>query len=233
MSAPQTSRDQRTRRWLLPVLAGGAACAVVALLAVVTSVSDREAVDFMREANMTTGSVWWLGSGAMLNDVVWGAAAALAAFVASLHAGHRAAMLLFAGVSAALLADDALMLHDNLGHHAGVPEAAFYAVYAVAGLCLLRLLRPSRAGTAFRVLLAAGALLALSILVDLARGSGAPVSILVEDGLKLVGSALWACVPVVLHSWLTAPTSGTDAAPRRHVPPPSPRPGIDVRPRLR
>lgn len=232
MSAQQTSRPQRPDRWL-PVLAGGAASAVIALLAVVTSVSDREAADIMREANMTTGSVWWLGSGALLNDVVWGAAAALAGFVALIHASHRPAMLLFAGLSAALLADDALMLHDNLGHHAGVPEAAFYAGYAVAGLCLLRLLRPARAGTASRVLLAAGVLLALSILVDHARASGAPVSILVEDGFKLVGTALWACVPVVLHFWLTAVTPSAAAVARRQVAPPRPRPLIDAGPHLR
>lgn len=202
MASPVQVDGRGLSSWLLPVLAGAAALAVVGVVGVIDVVTAKSAGDMVRDPSTTAGLPWWTGAGAMLNATLWGIAAALGAFVASLHRSHRGTLLLFAGLSAVLMVEDTLQI-KTLGFLLGVPEEWFLLLYACAGLALAWLLRPSRAGTGGWTLLAAGALLGLSIIADVARGIDHPELILIEFGPMLVGTAVWACVPVMLYLWLT------------------------------
>lgn len=190
--------------WWLPVTAGGAALAVVAVVWVAARLTDGDVGIMVRDPSTTMGAPWRTGGAAMLNATLWGVAAALGAFVASMHRGHRAGLLLFALLSAALMVEDTLQVKD-LGERVGVGEELFLGGYGVAGLAVAWLLRPPRTGAAGWALLAAGALLAASIAVDLLRGEGTPGLILLEFTPMLVGTAVWACVPVLLHQHLAGP----------------------------
>lgn len=155
------------------------------------------------------------GGAAMLNATLWGVAAALGGFVASLHRRHRAGLLLFTALSLVLMLEDTFQTKD-LAERFGVGEELFLAAYGVGGLVVAWLLRPRRTGAAGWALLAAGALLAVSIVVDLLRGDSNPGLILLEFAPMFVGTAVWACVPVLLHHHLTAhePTDRSSARSR-------------------
>lgn len=191
----RTSGQRPNRSWLLVAVAVTLGVCVVALVGVATDLTGVPAATFTRDVSASAGVAWYTGSVSVLNLVLWGVAAALAAFVAALHRRHRAALLLFAAVSLALLADDALLLHEVVGPWLRVPELLFFVGYATVGVVLALLLRPTRAGTAGWALLGSGALLAGSIVTDVLAGD----SFFAEDGLKLVGTAVWVTVPVLVH----------------------------------
>lgn len=136
---------------------------------------------------------FYAGAVSVLNGWVWASGAALAALAAWLVPARQQWLAVFALLLVALAADDSFMLHETVGPSQGVPDVAFYVVYAVAGgALLLRTLRRLRdsASVAF---LAGGAFLALSIVADIALTD----QFLLEDGGKLVGGLLWLTVPVL------------------------------------
>ena len=168
---------------------------LVTSVALVAWWTDTPAGIFTRDQSATTGTAWYTGSVSSLNLVLWGVAAALATFVASLHRANRGGLLIFAGFSAVLLADDALLLHEFVGPRLQVPEPLFFVVYAAAAGMTVWLLSPARAGTAGWAVLLGGGLLAASIGTDIVVED----TFLLEDGLKLVGTMVWATVPVLAH----------------------------------
>lgn len=182
----------------------GAATALLVVVVVVHVGTDLEAADLLRDVSAVAQVPWWTGAGAIVNLCLWAVAAALAAFVAGLHPSFAGTLRLFAVLSLLLLLDDLLLLHESAETQLGLSNAVFFLPYAAGALVLAWLLRVPRAGTAGWVLLAAGGLLASSVAVDLALGGIGSREVVIEDGAKLVGTALWACVPVVLHQVLSA-----------------------------
>jgi hypothetical protein len=128
------------------------------------------------------------------NLILWGVVAALSALVAWLLPARRLELALLAGLTAVMCIDDTLRLHEGVGPRFGVPEEAFYVVYAVVVLALARYLTPQRAGGAGWAYYAGAAGLALSVVTDVLFD---PRLVLLEDGAKFVGTLLWVCVPVL------------------------------------
>lgn len=204
-SRPDSRTDVRPA-WWLPVTAGAAATVLVALVWLAARVTEGDVGRLVRDPSTTFGASQLTGAAAMLNATLWGVAAALGAFVASLHRAHRPGLLLFTGLSLFLLVEDTVQV-KGFGERVGVPEALFLLAYGVAALLAVWLLRPSRTGAAGWTLVAAGALLAASIVVDQVRGATSPGTVLLEFAPMLVGTAVWACVPVLLHHHLSRPGS--------------------------
>jgi hypothetical protein len=194
-----TARRGAWRPWLLPTVAAACALLVVALAWLAAALKSYPVADLVRDPSTVSESRWWTGGAAMLNATLWGVAAALGGFVASLHRTHRAGLLLYTALSFVLLIEDTFqtkVLVRPLG------EMPILAGYAVLGLVCAWLLRPAHTGPAGWTLLAAGMLFAVSLLFDQARGESYESLILLEFGPMLVGSAVWACVPVLLHQHL-------------------------------
>lgn len=210
-SRPQDPAAARSP-WWLPVSAAAAAAGAVGAVWLLGRWGEGDVGLLVRDPSTTFESSLLVGVAAMLNATLWGVAAALGGFVASLHRGCRPGLLLFAGLSLALMVEDTVQV-KSLGERLGIPEELFLAAYGVAGLAVAWLLRPSRTGAAGWTLLAAGALLAASIAVDLLRGATNPGAILLEFAPMLVGTALWACVPVLLHHHLVARRTAGRARP--------------------
>ncbi|MGJ7441079.1 hypothetical protein [Aquipuribacter sp. MA13-6] len=175
--------------------------AVVAAVWLLARVGEGDVGMLVRDPSTTFQSSLVVGVGAMLNATLWGVAAALGGFVASLHRRSRPGLLLFTGLSLALMVEDMLQV-KTYGERLGVPEQLFLLGYGVGGLAVAWLLRPSRTGAAGWALLAAGGLLAGSLVVDQLRGADSPGAVLLEFAPMLVGTAVWVCVPVLLHHHL-------------------------------
>ena len=179
----------------------GVGLLVIAAIVVASAVVDVPAETFTRDpAALAPGLPWYGGSVSLLSAVVWGVVCALAAFVAWAGSPRlRMPLGLLAALAAILLADDALMLHESVGPRIGIPDEAWYAVYAVlAGLLTWTLRTDLRRGSGVAYLLG-GAFLALSVLVD-AFNIETSAAFLLEDGAKLIGGVVWITVPVL--AWL-------------------------------
>ncbi|MFC5382320.1 hypothetical protein [Aquipuribacter nitratireducens] len=174
--------------------------------------------DLVRDPATVTGARWWTGDAAMLNATAWGIAAALGTFVAHLRPDHRRGLLLFAVLSAALMVDDTLQTKELVAR-VEIPEEVVLAGYAVVALVTAWLLRPARTGAGGWCLLAAGGLIGLSVVADVLRGESAPSLVLLELAPLFVGTAVWACVPVLVHA---APSEGGPIL-DGNVSPPSPQ----------
>lgn len=140
----------------------------------------------------------YAGALSLLTIVVWGSVASLSLFVAW---ARRAWWLVgTAALTAAMGADDALMLHERVGPRLGVPEPVFPAVYAVAAALLLWSLWRRRAVGPAAALLVGLVVLGGSEAVDLLDQVVLHMTggwlIVVEDGAKLLGALAWVAVPV-------------------------------------
>ena len=204
MTHPPSTSHRSSPPWARPAAAGAAAVAAVAAVWLVARFAEGDVGLMVRDPSTVMEVSWLTGAAAMVNATLWGAAAALGGFVASLHRTLRPGLVLFTGLSLALMAEDTLQV-KSLGERVGVPEVLFLAGYAVAGLATAWLLRPARAGAGGWTLLAAGALLAVSIVVDQLRGDRFPGLILLEFTPMFVGAAVWTCVPVLVHRHLARP----------------------------
>lgn len=195
--APPTSG-----RLLAAALTLGVVPSVLALaLGVLIAASVEETVgDLTRDLTVTTGSPLYVGALSSLTVMVWtaGAAVALATAWPARRAGPLARLLLMLGVlGLALAVDDQFMVHDGTLQKAGIPgetALAAYAVWLLATVLLHRDLLRRRPETG--VLALAGVILAASLVVDLVvEWTGFDTydsaRILVEDGLKLIGAAVW------------------------------------------
>ena len=154
------------------------------------------------------------GGLALLNLMVWPSVASMAVLAAVLWPPRRQWLLAFAFLNILLALDDALLLHDGVGPRLGIPEAAFFLLYAAMGIRLLLGAFPLAAGaqpedrlSRFRVQnLSSGGrafilgllLLGVSVVVD-QTVHGQPVW---EDGPKLLGALVWLTVP-----WLELPSN--------------------------
>ncbi len=197
---------------LLPVLAVLAGAAVVALTLLGGVVADRPAEDFFRDPTATAHLPWYVGSVSRLNGAVWLSAATLALFVGLTRVWLRAEMDLLAGFCPFLGADDMLLLHEEVGPKLGIPEKAFYVVYAVLAVVLALRLVPWRVGAVGWTFLVGAAFLGTSVVADVVmRFSN--LDVVVEDSTKMIGALVWVAVPVLVSLRDREPT-GSGVAPR-------------------
>lgn len=177
--------------------AGAAAVLGVVLLGV--AVSGDDVGMFTRDATTLAPHLpFYAGSISVLNGVAWGAVASLSLFVGHYGpAALRRPLRLLAALAVMLLLDDTLMLHEEVGPSLGIPEPAFYTVYALTAATLTwSMRRHLRTGVGAAFLLGAASL-AVSVLVDVDPGGVTGATFLREDGPKLLGAFLWVTVPLL------------------------------------
>jgi len=178
-------------------LAAAAAGLVLGGFVVLGELVDRPFRYFSKEPVETLGGPGYVGWLAHLGSVVWlagGASALLAGAVLRLERRRGAGFLLAAGaLTAALVADDLFLLHETVYPALGVPEEVVYATYGVLLVTVAARWRHDVGRHDAALLALALALWAASVGADVVQETrGAlPHHHLLEDGLKLVGTALW------------------------------------------
>lgn len=96
-----------------------------------------------------------------------------------------------AALTAFLFVDDFAMLHERAFPRLGLPEEAVYVGYAVGFSFLLARFRPQLERGGALIALAAGAAWATSLGADFLQEHFDVFAHAVEDGAKLIGTALW------------------------------------------
>jgi hypothetical protein len=182
------------------VLVGSAVVAglvVLGLADVVAHLSGLPVGAITRDAQSTQHTSAAVGAVSLFNDMAWAVAGALSLFVAWASPVARPYMLVFGMLMFILAADDSLMLHEIVGPKiVGIPELAFFALYALLAVWVLWLLVRSKAprNVTFTYLLG-GCFLAASVLADLTGRNW----YLVEDGAKLLGTLVWITLPLMAY----------------------------------
>lgn len=151
--------------------------------------------------------------------VVAGTAGVLAAEVLRRRGVHDRRVPFFLGTSALtalLLLDDFAMLHEQWLPKAGMPEEALYLAFAAGLVVLLIWFRPQFVHGGVLLAVLAGAFWAASLGMDVVQEQWEIHAHAVEDGAKLVGTALWAAFMV----WSSL--AAMDGASRRTTPPDDP-----------
>jgi len=105
---------------------------VLGVTAGVAALTHESLSVFTRDITVGAGVPPYVGAISLLNGMVWAAAGALAVFVACLEPIRPRWLLIFGGLMLTFAADDSLRLHESVGPALGVPELAFFAVYAGA-----------------------------------------------------------------------------------------------------
>lgn len=184
-------------RRMLPVAATGVGVVVMAVASAKAAHSGNSLGVYTRDIRTVAAehhgkTSYDVGSVSQFGIMMWAAAAALAFLIAYLNPDRRRWLILFGAFMSFLGADDSLTLHESHVH--GIPQDAYYVVYAAFGLSLLYGLVKRRSVDALAVtFVVGGALLALSILMDLLTNA----HYLVEDGSKLLGILIWSTVPLL------------------------------------
>ena len=209
-----------TRRALGTALLLAALPAVVLLVlaALAARVNGTDLGGLVREATVLGDLPFYAGGLAAIAVGLWSAAAAVAlATTVGRPWRDRAVgelLLVFGLVSLALALDDQFRLHEDVLPRSGLPEETAYAAYALAAVVALARARSvvrARADTV--VLVVAVVLLGLSVGVDvvqvLLEDAGVPEDgrVYLEDGLKLVGAAVWLRWVVLLSRDVHAPVA--------------------------
>lgn len=138
------------------------------------------------------------GAMSSLGVLIWCGAAAICMFTALVFwvregFSARTGFMAIAGTFTAVLTlDDLFMLHDIVLPRYGVPPLLTYASYAALALAYLVLMRREIIRHDVLLFVAAGGLLAVSILIDQVYYSSSVVRLLLEDGAKFLGICIWA-----------------------------------------
>ena len=186
----------RVRPYRLVVLALVAGVLLLTMASVAASLVGEPVSNFTRDAVAVADIPWYRGSISLITCMVWATAAALSFFVAWVLPPVRRRMLSLGGFTLLLGIDDAMLVHDQIGPGHGVPEILFPATYAVLALVLLREMLRSGTRSTTAVFLLGAALLAASVAFDTVFHD---LSVLAEDGAKLLGALVWATVPVLAY----------------------------------
>ncbi|MCW2815908.1 MAG: hypothetical protein JWN84_3363 [Nocardioides sp.] len=201
MPGPTTRDPSSTRLLRAAVVLAVVPAVVVLLLGILVAARTGDPFgDLTRDLRVTADVPLHFGALSALTVMVWTSAAAVALVTAwpVRRSSRPAALLLALGVlSLALAVDDQFMVHDGVLPAAGLPgeiALAAYAAWAAATGWRHRELLRVRPETP--VLLLGGVLLAGSLGVDLVvekldLAGRESLRIFVEDGLKLVGAAVW------------------------------------------
>lgn len=175
----------------------GAVCLVLALAAVYGRARGIPLGDFTRDPLAVLHGPAYVGALSGLGVLIaWGSAVACAAAGLLLRrAGEAAAgaALLATGALTGLLAiDDLFALHEEAADRTGLPEAAVFAPYLVAGVALGWIFRDFVRASDWPVGAVAVGFVAASLVVDQADGFGGREHFFAEDSLKLLGITVWA-----------------------------------------
>jgi hypothetical protein len=195
------------RGWVSAAVVVGVAVGLGVMLA--GQVTGTPAEDFTRDPVVVAHLDWYVGSMSLLTSIVWGVGAALSAFVAWIEPRLRRELAPLAVLTAALGADDALLLHERVLPNLGVHEYVTQGLYALAGLILAWRMAPWRrgpAGVTGRMYVVGCAALAGSLLLD----DVVHTAFLAEDTAKLIGALVFAVTPVAAHSALAGADAGAD-----------------------
>jgi hypothetical protein len=164
---------------------------VLGVTAQVAALTHESLSVFTRDITVGAGVPPYVGAISLLNGMVWAAAGALALFVACLEPVRRRWLLIFGALMLTFAADDSLRLHESVGPTLGVPELAFFAAYAGAGLYLLSGTRARSFDDGTIAFVIGGFLLALSVVIDEIFHD----LYFAEDAAKLLGALVWLTVP--------------------------------------
>lgn len=152
--------------------------------------------ELTRDPVAVLGGAVYVGLLSQLGIFLWAAAASVNYFVAFLLAGETAAarfktFFIVSGLISLLLGfDDVFLLHENVFPCLGIPEQVTYVVYIVIVLLWAFRFRAIIQMSDYLLLFFAGICFAGSIALDV-FDSNFHGEVLVEDGLKFPGIALW------------------------------------------
>jgi hypothetical protein len=173
-------------------VAGGA---VVLLIGAAAGVPVR---DLLKDPAVLPTVAWYSGLLSHAGVVLWAAAATVAAFgfgVAGRGVPGTGLLLGVAVLSALLMADDLLLLHEDVIRGWGIPEVVTIAAYGAFGAAVLaRNAARVISGPGFGTLVLAMALFAVSLFFDNLPKLGVVETVgqeIVEDLAKLGGIVLW------------------------------------------
>jgi hypothetical protein len=182
----------RRRGWVVSA-ATAAALAVIGAAFVASVVLDRPLSDFTREPQLALGGHFYVGFVAVTAVLGWWVAAVVALFTAATAVSERLEFLVFGLVTAFLVLDDAFQVHEIvLPNVIGIPQPVVYTLYGLAFGGLMVIGRHFIARYDAQLFVAAVALLAASVLVDVVEHVTPYHSRVAEEGTKLLGIALLA-----------------------------------------
>ena len=179
------------RLTLLVVGSAWAAAAIVLLLASAAGmVLDRPFNDFSRDPVTVLEGPAYIGFVSSLGAVAW-AVGCGACLVGALALSGRVRLALVCGglLTAILMADDLLLVHEAYIEFVGLPMVAAPIIYAGLSIAFLVVFREFLRRHGLWLLLVACALFAVSAAIDFALDEDAPF--IVEDGEKLFGIVTW------------------------------------------
>ena len=186
-----------------PAALGAAAVAVVAASLAIVAFGVTRGTDpavLLRDPAAEFRVPVYAGALSYLGVALLCATSAITVFVAALLRETRSLFALVGAFTALLAFDDLFLLHEHVGpKHLGIPEVAFYALYAGIGLLVLRLLLGHFGVGPSAGLLVALVSLGLSAATDLFVpgdttlhiATAAIPQIVIEDLFKLAGWAAW------------------------------------------
>lgn len=179
------------RLTLLVVGSAWAAAAIVLLVASAAGmVLDRPFNDFSRDPVTVLEGPAYIGFVSSLGAVAW-AVGCGACLVGALALSGRVRLALACGglLTAILMADDLLLVHEAYIEFVGLPMVAAPLIYAGLSIAFLVVFREFLRRHGLWILLVACALFAASAAIDFALDEDAPF--IVEDGSKLFGIVTW------------------------------------------
>ena len=179
------------RLTLLVVGSAWAAAAVVLLVASAAGmVLDRPFNDFSRDPVTVLEGPAYIGFVSSLGAVGW-AIGCGACLVGALTLSGRVRLALLCGglLTAILMADDLLLVHEAYIEFVGLPMVAAPIIYAGLTIAYLVVFREFLRRHGLWILLVACALFAVSAGLDVTMDEDAPF--LIEDGSKLFGIVTW------------------------------------------
>jgi len=167
------------------------------VIALVAMREGRQIDRLLLDANDTDGATWYTGLVTYVGVLGWAAAVCAAWWAAWwCRLGGRLGASRFLGwgglLGAYLMADDLLQLHAVLLPELGVPKHAVELAIIVATIVWVSACWRELARTRWPLLVAAGAALGASILLDAHPLTAGVGGLLFEDGAKLLGIFAWA-----------------------------------------
>jgi hypothetical protein len=162
------------------------------------------------DINYLTGQPWYAGLLANAGILGWAVAvmAGLGGSWIAAQTGRPTAsrfLLVAAGATGVLLADDLLQLHAVILHRVGVPKVVAELLVVAPTAVWLVGFRDEVVRTRWLILLAGLGGLTASLACDVLIDAG-PRSIVLEDGLKLLGILAWAQYLVLTAADITRST---------------------------
>lgn len=191
--APETWRAQLRRVLPSTALALAVVVLVCATVAVFGRLKHLDLSDLTRDPSAVAGEKAWVGMVSLLGFGIWGVAVG-AALVGGLAlprgSARRRTLLQISALTAVLLLDDMLRLHEDVLPHVHLPEELVLGGYLVLTALWVWTNRRDLLRTEWLILLLAFGLFGGSIVVDQLPHENHTWSF-VEDSFKFGGIVLW------------------------------------------